>query len=215
MKKYLKILVLATFSMFLGVAAVQAGSIGIRIASTDVSAAGNETLKTSGNVTNHSADKSTTIPSIFFESSGHFRIGLDYIPFSAEVGSGQNTGDDDIETSGTNTVKANFKNHITIYAEKTIADSPLYVKVGVARVTVQTEDSLSTGAQYGDENIGGFTYGIGAKKEFGENSFFKVEAAKTEYESAKFQSTGSDASTTVNLTDLDTTQLSISIGKTF
>jgi len=213
--KCLKVLVIATFSMFLGAAAVQAGSIGIRIASTNVSASGNETLKTSGNVTNHSADKTTTIPSFFIEGTGHFRLGLDFIPWSAEVGSGQNTGDDDLETSGTNKVTANFKNHITLYAEKTISDSPLYVKVGVAHVTVETDDVVSTGAKYGDENIKGFTYGIGVRKEFGESAFFKVEASKTDYDSAAFKSTNSDAVTTVNLTELDTTQLSISLGKTF
>jgi len=215
MTKLIKVLVLATFSVFLSVAAVQAGSLGIKIATTDVSASGNETLKTSGNVTNHSADKTVTIPSFFIETSGDFRLGLDYIPVSADVGSGANTGDDDIETSGTNKVTANFKNHITLYAEKTLADSPLYIKLGVAHVTVETDDVLSTGAKYGDENLKGFTYGVGARKEFGSNSFFKIEASKTDYDSASFKSTNSDAVTTVNLNDLDTTQLSISVGKTF
>jgi len=215
MMKCLKVLIIAVFSVFLSAVAVQAADIGVRIANTDVSASGNETLKTSGNVTNHSADKSTTIPSFFIEGSGDFRLGFEFIPASAEVGSGQNTDDDDIETSGTNKVTANFKNHITLYAEKTLSDGPLYLKVGVAHVTVETDDVVSTGAKYGDENILGFTYGVGVKKVFGESAFFKVEASKTDYDSATFKSTNSDAVTTVNLTELDTTQLSISLGKTF
>ena len=123
MIKSIRVLVLAFGAMFLSTGAIAGGAIGITAAHTDVDASGHEELKTSGSKTTHSASEKVTVPSIWFEITGDdigFTVGLDYIPVSAEVGSGSNTGDDDFETSGTNTVTVDFKNHITLYVEKAI-----------------------------------------------------------------------------------------------
>ena len=216
--KKINILVLALGAMFMTAAAAKGPAIGITVAATSVDASGYEQLKTSGNKTTHSASDDVIIPSIFVEATNDsgFTLGLDYIPLSAEVGSGSNTGDDDAETSGTNRVSVNFKNHMTLYVEKTLPfANGLYLKAGVSRVTLETEDTVSTGAKYDDQNITAVTVGVGVKRDLTDNMFFKAEASYADYESATFKSRGSDAVTTVVLEDLDTTQFRLSIGRYF
>ena len=218
MIKSIRVLVLAFGAMFLSTGAIAGGAIGITAAHTDVDASGHEELKTSGSKTTHSASEKVIVPSVWFEITGDdigFTVGLDYIPVSAEVGSGSNTGDDDAETSGTNTVTVDFENHITLYAEKTIGSSGFYIKGGYSRVTLKTNDSVSTGAQYGDESIEAFRYGLGIKRDLGTSWLGKIELEQADYDGATFKSTGSDAVTTVELEDLDTTALRISLGKKF
>ena len=199
-------------------AAAKGPAIGITVAATSVDASGYEQLKTSGNKTTHSASDDVIIPSIFVEATNDsgFTLGLDFIPLSAEVGSGSNTGDDDAETSGTNSVSVNFKNHITLYIEKTLPFvNGLYLKAGVSRVTLETEDIVSTGAKYDNNNITAVTVGVGFRGDLAGNAFFKAEASYADYENATFKSRGSDAVTTVALEDLDTTQFRLSIGRYF
>ena len=210
---------LALGAMFMTAAVAEGPAIGITVAATSVDASGHELLKTSGNKTTHSASDEVIIPSIFIEVTNDFglTIGLDYIPMSAEVGSGSNTGDDDAETSGTNSVTANFRNHLTLYVEKTIPFvDGLYVKAGISNVTLETDDTVSTGAKYGDQDINAVTFGVGVKRDLGAgDAFFKAEVSYADYENATFKSTGSDASTTVQLEELDTTQFRFSIGRYF
>ena len=218
MTKSIRVLVLALGAMFLSTGAIAGGAFGITAANTEVEASGYEQLKTSGSKTTHSASDTVIVPSIWFEFTGDdngFTVGLDYIPASAEVGSGSNTGDDDNETSGTNTVTVDFKNHITLYAEKTIGSGGLYIKGGYSHVTLETNDNVSTGAKYGNESIDALRFGLGFKRDLGASWLGKIELEQANYGSATFKSTGSDAVTTVELEDLDTTALRISLGKKF
>ena len=219
MIRNIRVLVLALGAMFLSTGAIAGGAIGITAANTAVDASGYEKLKTSGSKTSHSASETAAIPSIWFELTNEdsgLTFGLDFIPESAEVGSGSNTGDDDAETSGTNTVTVDFKNHITLYVEKPIGSvDGLYIKGGFSHVTLETNDSVSTGAKYGDESISAFRLGLGVKRDLGTSWLGKVELEQADYSGATFKSTGSDASTTVELENLDTTALRFSLGKKF
>ena len=217
MIKNIRVLVLALGAMFLSTGAIAGGAIGITAANTEVDASGYEQLKTSGSKTTHSASDTVVVPSVWFEITGDngFTVGLDYIPVSAEVGSGSNTGDDDFETSGTNTVTVDFKNHITLYAEKTIGSGGFYIKGGYSRVTLETNDNVSTGAKYGNESIDALRYGLGIKRDIGTRLLGKIELEQADYDGATFKSTGSDAVTTVELEDLDTTALRVSLGVKF
>jgi opacity protein-like surface antigen len=216
--KSLKILSVAIVSMFVTSAALAGGAIGITAAISNVEASGFEKLKTSANKTTHSTSEGTVIPSIFFEKdineSLGIAIGIDIIPVKANVGSGSNLGDDDAETSGTNKVTANFKNHITLYLVKDLVGGA-YIKAGWHNVTLTTDDEMSTGAAYGDQSLNGVTVGLGIERDLANDTFLKVEAAYSDYDSATFKSTSSDAVTTVELEELDVTQLRISVGKRF
>ena len=218
MKNSLKIIAVGVLSMFVTSAAIAGGAIGIAVTGASLDASGHEQLKTSANKTTHSTDENVTIASLFIENTNDDQgvtIGLEYIPYSAEAGSGSNTGDDDIETSGTNTVNVDFKRHVTLYLEKSIGDLGLYVKGGLSQVTLVTNDSLSTGAKYPNEDMTGYVLGIGMKRELSNGFFFKIAGERTMYDGATFKSSGSDAVTTVELLELDINQARLSIGKSF
>ena len=152
MNNILKIIAVGALSMFVTSAAIAGGAIGITVASIDIDANGHEQLKTSGSKTTHSTSDDATIASFFVENTNDdhgVTIGIEWIPSSTDAGSGSNLGDDDLETSGTNTVNVDFKDHVTLYIEKTIGNFGLYLKGGLSQVTLVTNDSLSTGATYG------------------------------------------------------------------
>ena len=218
MNNSLKIIAVGALSMFVTSAAIAGGAIGITVGAASVDASGHESLKTTANKTTHSTSKDVTVASVFIENTNDdhgVTIGIDYIPYNAEAGSGSNTGDDDIETSGTNTVNVDFKHHVTIYVEKTVGDAGLFVKAGLSQVTLVTNDSLSTGSSYPNEDMSGYVLGIGVKRDLANGIFVKLSGEYSKYDGATFKSTGSDAVTTVELTDLDVTQARLSIGKSF
>ena len=218
MNNILKIIAVGALSMFVTSAAIAGGAIGITVAASSIDASGHEQLKTTANKTTHSASEDVVIASLFIETTNEdagMTVGLDYIPYNAEVGSGSNTGDDDIETSGTNTVNVDFKHHVTIYVEKTVGDLGLYVKGGLSQVTLVTNDNLSTGAKYPSKDMSGYVLGIGVKRDLNNGFFFKIAGEYASYDGATFTSSGSDDVTTVELVDLDVTQAKLSIGKSF
>ena len=161
-------------------------SYGISAAITKIEATGTETE--GGEKTNGSADNVTIIPSVFAEYaySDSISIGLDYIPLSADV-SHKTKERSDVETSVTGTAastttarsqkaQAELKNHLTLYANYSLSDS-VYLKGGVAYVTLSTTESLATGSKYGNEDIFGGVVGVGAQSG---NSRF--ELIYTDYE---------------------------------
>ena len=218
MKNSLKIIAVGALSMFVTSAAIAGGAIGIAVTGASLDASGHEQLKTTASKTTHSFSRDVVIASLFVENTNDehgVTIGIDYIPYKPEAGKGANYGDDDIETSGTNTVTVDFKNHVTLYAEKTVGDLGLYVKGGLSQVTLVTNDSLSTGSKYPNESMTGYVLGIGFKRDLTNGLFIKLSGEYSKYDGATFKSTGSDAVTTVELTDLDITQARLSIGKSF
>ena len=100
-------------------------------------------------------------------------VGVDLIPGSATLGSKSRTEDDLDEdqtaTSATYTAKAEISDHWTFYAEPTVMASEkfgVYAKVGAAKVTVASKESIATGTDssvYGDVDVWGVTYGLGVK----------------------------------------------------
>jgi len=214
----LKILTLALASLLVTSVAIAGGAMGITGTIANVDASGYEKLKTTSAKTTHSTSDTVVVPSIFIEKDINedlgIAIGLDFVPGSKEVGSGANNGDDDFESSGTNKVTANFKNHLTLYLVKDLVGGA-YVKVGYHDVTLSTDDVLATGSSYGDTSLNGYTVGLGVERDLADDTFVKIEAAYSDYDSATFKSTGSDAVTTVELEDLDVSQLRISIGRRF
>lgn len=201
-------------------------AIGLTGTALYYDASGTETTKSSNQKNNKSASGAAPIPSLFIESQldTGATIGLDIIPFGAKVADGSMTADDDAETSGTNTVDVNFKNHVTLYIE-TPLDTQLegsYMKLGISTVTIETDESLSTGSKYGDETVNGLTLGFGVKRDMDSGSFFKVEGAVSHYQGATFNGTfnGNSAGDSANrnvidLDDFQTAGLRFSVGKRF
>ena len=127
-------------------------------------------------------------------------LGVSYSPMNGVIGSGERSDTVSDATSpsvdtGTYKAKAKVKNHATIYIEPTIMPTEsfgVYVKGGVARVTVKSLESIEVGTDssaYGDEAINGLMYGLGIKGGFDTGMFYKLEVIRILYERVKMTST--------------------------
>ena len=209
MKKTILVLMIAMLS-FVGKAYAEV-SYGISAALTKIDASGTETE--GGEKNNGSADNTVIIPSVFAEYaySDTISIGLDYIPFKADV-SNKTKSRTDTETSVTGTAtatttersqkaQAELKNHLTLYANYALTDR-YFVKGGLAFVELDAAETLETGSKYGSENIFGGVLGVGAQQG---NSRF--ELIYTDYEDINLKSSVARTGVTTNNTidaDLDT-----------
>ena len=223
--KKLILTVLASIALT-GAAFAQNYSIGVTGTALYYDASGTETTKSSAEKNNKSDSGVAPIPSLFIETEldTGATVGLDIIPFSAKVADGSMNADDDAETSGTNKVDVNFKNHVTLYVESPI-DTQLdgsYIKFGISSVTIETDETMSTGSTYGDETIQGLTVGFGVKRDMATGGFMKVEGAVSHYQGATFNgsfngnSAGDSANRNViDLDDFNTAGIRVSVGKRF
>ena len=209
MKKTILVLMIAMLA-FVGKAYAEM-SYGISAALTQIDASGTETE--GGEKTNGSADNTTLIPSVFAEYSysDTISIGLDFIPFKADVSdktksrtdtetsvSGTATG---TSTSRTQKAQAELKNHLTLYTNISLSDT-IFLKGGVAFVELDATESLGTGSKYGSQDIFGGVIGIGAQSG---NSRF--ELVYTDYEDINLKSSVARTGVTTNNTidaELDT-----------
>ena len=199
MKKIFLIIALAMFT-FVGKAYAEV-SYGISGALTKIDASGTETE--GGEKNNGSADNVVVIPSIFVEYgiSDTITIGLDYIPMKADVSSStKSRTDTETSVTGTSTTtstsrtqkaQAELENHVTLYANYNLGG--YYAKVGVAAVTLSTEESLGTGSKYGNEDIYGGLIGIGTQVDN-----HRFELTYTDYEDISITSSVARSGVTTN-----------------
>ena len=209
----MKKIILGLFSALIISSAANSADIsyGLSASITTINASGTETENTEK--TNASVSNDTVIGSIFVENNfGSFSVGLDYIPFSADVSSREKTRTDTetsvggtattTSTSRTQKAQAEISNHITLYAVKPVGEK-LFLKAGIVQVDVKSKESLGTGSSYGDETVNGGLIGIGVQ---GDKVRFSLEY--TNYESISLTSkTNSDNKVSA---DIDTTQLKLS-----
>ena len=217
-----KILITTAAIMFASVNAIASElQFGVSGTAFYYDASGTETTKSSGQTADSSESGVAPMASIFaeMETGNGMIVGLELMPYSAKVGSGAMNSDDDAETSGVNSVDVNFKDHITLYAEypNAFTDGGFF-KAGVHRVTVETDDSLSTGSKYGDEDLTGFMLGIGKRGDTA-NGFYKIAAEVSYYGGETFNAaTGGNATgdgsvfNKVELDDLYTAGIKFSVG---
>ena len=190
---------------------------GVSGALTFIEADGTETE--GGEKNSGDADNIVVIPSLFAEYaySDTISLGIDYIPLKADV-SDKTKKRTDTETSVTGTTtttstsrsqsaQAELENHITLYANYNL-DNGLYVKGGVAHVTLNTDESLGTGSKYVNEDILGYLIGFGV-----ESGNWRTELTYTDYEDISLTSSVARTGVTTNNkidADLDTVALRVS-----
>ena len=221
-----KILITTLAAVFASVNAFAASlsdlSFGVSGTALYYDASGTETTKSSGEANDKSDDGIAPMVSLFAETetAAGITVGLELMPYSAKVGSGSMNDDDDAETSGTNSVDVNFKNHITLYAEypNSFIDGGFF-KAGLHRVTVETDDTLNTGSKYGDEDLTGLVIGLGKKGDAANGGFYKIVAEVSYYGGETFNAaTGGNATgdgsvfNKVELDDLYTAGIKFSVG---
>ena len=200
MKKTITIVLISMLTLF-GKAYAEV-SFGVSAALTKIDASGTETE--GGEKTTGGADNTVVIPSLI-------AVGLDYIPMSADV-SNKTKSRSDTETSvsgtaaststaRTNKAQAELENHLTLYANYMLNDT-YFVKAGLAFVELNTGESLGTGSKYGNEDIYGGVFGIGAMSDN-----HRFELIYTDYEDISLTSSVARTGVTTNNkidADLDT-----------
>jgi len=222
-----KLLIAAFATMFATATFAQTVNMGVSGTAFYYDASGTETVKSSGTTNDKSDSGVAPVGSIFIETelpTGAV-VGIDYVPYSAEVGSASNARtdtdtDDASDSAGTNTVDVNFKNHVTLYIEApmTAAFDGAFFKLGVSNVTLETDESMATGSSYGDADIMGVTLGLGKKGDLTNGmGFYKIEGFVSAYEGHEFESTA-DADSVKNkvkLDDWNAAGIKFSVGKSF
>ncbi len=190
---------------------------GVSGALTHIEASGTETE--GGEKNSASTDNLVVIPSVFAEYafSDTVTLGVDYIPLKADV-SDKTKKRTDTETSVSGTVtsttttrnqsaQAELKDHITLYANYALNDG-LYLKGGVAHVTLNADESLGTGSKYGEDDIIGYVLGFGV-----DSGNWRTEILYTDYEDISLTSSVARTDVTTNNkidADLDTLALKVS-----
>ena len=185
------ILVLISF-LFISFQAVKAEvGVGITGAAHFLDASGTETTRTSGQKNTGSHSEDAVVPELFIETitdnGGAF--GIAYIP-TRSMGSKSRsdtstTGDG--QDTGTYKAEAELDNVIQIYGDIPLTDLagfPIYAKVGVQHATITTLESLNSGSTYPDQDVFGFTLGLGTKGDlaFGNNLYYKADVTYTDFE---------------------------------
>ena len=207
--------VFITIIAFLFVTGTAFANVGISVQGLYFDASGTETLKDSSNKTSKDESGVAPIASLFIEgeTAGGQTVGLELVPYGAKLGDGGMTADDDAETSGTNTVDVNFKNMISLYLENPV-DTNLdgsFIRAAVTHVTLETDETVSTGSEYGDENLQGLTLGFGVKRDMPTgDGFYKIIGEISHFTGATFNS--SNTANSIELDDFQTAAVRLSVG---
>ena len=222
--KNLLVTAIAIASLTVSAHSFEGFSIGISGSQADFETEGTETKGqvTSGTEVSSKVKKLSTVDvgSVFGEytfAQGS-TIGMNYIPGEATLGAKSRTmtQSDGQDVSGTITAKAEVSDHVTFYVEPTYMMTEafgVYVKGGASRVTVnslESQTSTTISGTYGNKDVWGTTYGVGAKYYMG-NTFIKVESMKTEYGTVSLNST-----TNKNITaDVESEATTFALGYNF
>ena len=204
-----------TIVAFLFASSSAIANIGISVQGLYFDASGTETLKDSSEKTSKDESGFAPIASVFLEgeTAGGQTVGLEVVPYGAKIGDGGMTKDDDEETSGTNTVDVNFKNMVSLYVENPVSTNldGSFIRAAVTHVTLETDENVSTGSKYDDENLQGVTLGFGVKRDMPTgDGFYKIIGEISHFTGATFNS--SNTANSIELDDFQTAAVRLSVG---
>ena len=217
MKKIITILLSFLFISFQSVKA-EVG-FGITGAYHMLEADGTETTRTSGENNTGSHSEDVLVPEVFLEATydNGAAFGISYIP-TRDAGSKSRSDTNSEGDTGTYKAAAELDNVVQFYVDYPFADAygaTIYGKVGVQHATIKTLESLNSGSTYPNEDVLGFTLGLGAKGDipYGNNLYYKTEVAYTDFE----EYSENDEAGTGNKVkaDLEDVALKLSVGYKF
>ena len=221
-----KIAILAiSFVSFLGIqtaSALEGITLGISANYSAFMGTGKETSSsgadtTTKKITEEDGAFDTTVGAIFVEyavgdavSLGIERVMEDMqTPTNTNVQHTSATNQDPL----TNTVKADFKDHTTLYANISMPFNT-YLKLGYAMVDVATGEALGTGGAYPDVDTTGYTIGLGYQHTADNGMFIRAELSASEYDNVSATNTN-EADKEVTVSDMYGATAALKIGKTF
>ena len=160
--------------------------------------------------------------SVFAELSfaDRLTIGIEYMADGVETDMESRTDSlsnaDDANDAGTSSVKAEFSDMVTAYAEVRLFGGT-YIKYGAMEIDVATKESLHTDSSYADTTLDGNAYGIGFKNSWDNGVFFKTETMMHDWDVLKITATSGATTPNVNSIEgsLDGAVLSVRVGKAF
>ena len=184
MKKNIAIFLSFIFLSFQAVKAEMA--IGITGAMHMFDASGTETTRTSGQKNTGSHSDEALVPEIFFEVDDNITLGVAYIP-TRELGSKSRSDTNSEGSTGTYRAEAELENVVQLYTDIPVtayAGADVYVKLGIQHATIATLESLNSGSTYPNQDVLGYTIGLGAKGDlpYGNNLFYKADVTYTDFE---------------------------------
>ncbi len=224
MKKILLTFV-AVFSLFvLPVKAIEVSG-GVSLAYSTIDTGLKDDIDNNGSTdTTKEISNDVGIPSLFLELSNQIggatlSIGLDVIPMDAEFDS-RTTAQSSIKEKGSSTTTGNNKgtadvsDHMTVYVRlgaEVAADTEVYIVAGHASADVEVDvQSISSTNKKVSKTLEGEKIGVGVKRNLG-GAFLKLEYAEVDYDPIAVV-TSNDTRVTG---DIDTTNITFSVGKSF
>ena len=203
--------------IFLACQSVKADmAIGITGAMHMFEVSGTETTRTSGqkNTGDHSED--VVVPELFVETgSDGVTFGLSYIP-TRDMGSKSRTDTGD-QSAGTYKAEAELDNVIQLYVDYSVteyAGAEIYLKGGIQHATIVTLESLNSGSTYPNQDVFGYTIGIGAKGDLPyANTFYKADLTYTDFED--YSQSATDGLGNKVEADLEDVAVKLSVGYKF
>ena len=185
--------------------------IGVSGALHMLDASGAETTRQSGEVNKGSSEEDVMVPEVFVEAIAEngWTVGFSYIP-PRDLGSKSRSDSNSDGDTGTYKAEAELDNVFQIYTDLPLSDL-IHFKVGVQHVTLSTLESLNSGSAYPNEDLLGWTVGLGTKGDLPYGSlYYKAEVTFTDFEDYEAVSNGNRISA-----DLDDTAAKFSIGYKF
>ena len=117
--------------------------------------------------------------------------------------------------TGTYTAKAELDDVFKIYSDIPTGKSfygDTYVHLGIQHVTVTTLESLNSGETYPNEDLFGYTVGLGTKGDlpYGNNLYYKADLTYTDFEDYEATSAGNKV-----VAELEDVAVKLSLGYKF
>ena len=157
--------------------------------------------------------------SIFIEKTlgQYLTIGIDYVPSALESETvTENRTDllaaaDGAAGNVTQNVQVDFEDLTTYYVNLNLNEN-FYLKAGIAKVDVITNETLGTGSTYGNADLDGTVFGAGYNKNFDNGLFVRVEGTYQEFDGVTISGSGD---TSVTADEISGVSGKLSIGKSF
>ncbi len=186
--------------------------VGVSGALHMLEADGTETARDSGERNTGSHSEDVQVPELFIESiaDNGLAFGVSYVP-TRDVGSKSRSDTNSEGDTGSYKADAELDNVFQIYTDIPMGDNGVYLKLGIQHVTLVTLESLNSGSTYPDEDLMGYTAGLGYKADLPvSNTYYKAEVTYTDFDTYEKTSNGNKV-----VADLDAVTARLSIGYNF
>ena len=214
MRKYLIII----FSMFFAFS--NANAIGVNVGISGQLGVFEATATETEDTNDKATDSGMAVfgyGSIFIEKTlgQYLTVGIDYVPATLESETTEKLTTDrtttSTDTAVTQKVQVDFEDLTTFYVNLNLNEN-FYLKAGIAKVDVITNESLGTGSTYGNADLDGTVFGAGYNKNFDNGLFLRAEGTYQEFDGVTINGSGD---TSVTADEINGASAKISIGKSF